>query len=161
MVAGFFQKIVALIDSATAFLELTKATDSIGHYDQGGVIDNENYHGIINGNLTHAPYVPNIDTDAAKLQCYRETPQAFICGQNLEKAMGAGVLSGLSLKLSGYSIHLQLALRNSSQSQLTSAAEKLLKEPNLPLWDQQMNLLTVMLYDKSVVLRNDAITVSE
>ena len=89
------------LDSATAFLELTKATDSIGHYDQGGVIDNENYHGIINGNLTHAPYVPGIDTDVAKLQCYRETPQAFICGQNLEKAMGAGVLSGLSLKLSG------------------------------------------------------------
>ena len=158
-------------NTATAFVELTKAVDSIGHYDQGGVINDENYHGVVNGSVTAPPYVPPILTPAAvHPHCYRETPQCFIMGQNLERAMGSGNLSGLSLKLSGYSIHLQLALRQSDAESsfaaganglASAAANRLRFEPNLPLWNQQMNLLTVMLYDKSVVLRQDAITVSE
>jgi hypothetical protein len=65
---------------------------------------------------------------------------------------------------------LQLALRQSDAESSfaatanglgSEAANRLRFEPNLPLWNQQMNLLTVMLYDKSVVLRQDAITVSE
>jgi hypothetical protein len=155
--------------TSTAFVELTKAVDSIGHFDQGGVINDECYHGVVNGTLTEAPYVPDPTAPVKHPHCYRETPQAFIMGQNLERAMGAGSLSGLSLKLSGYSIHLQLALRQSAaESQfvdnmngLTAVKNRLRYEPNLPLWNQQMNLLTCMLYDKSVVLRQDAITVSE
>jgi hypothetical protein len=94
------------------------------------------------------------------LHCYRETPQCFIMGQNLERAMGQGSLSGLSLKLSGYSVHLQMSLRTAGAYTLASDDQKF-REPNVSLWGKQMNLLVVMLHDKSVVLRNDAITVSE
>jgi len=145
-------------DTATAFVELTKAVDSIGHYDQGGVIGDENYHGVINGSLTAPPYVPAA-TPVLHINNFRETPQCFIMGQNLERAMGQGSLSGLSLKLSGYSCHLQMSLRTAGYQ--AGTADQLRKEPNQPLWGEQMNLLVVMLHDKSVVLRNDAITVSE
>lgn len=147
-------------DTATAFLELTKAVDSIQNYDQGGLINNENYHGVVNGALTSAPYAPAAAVTAAQRHGFREQPQAFICAANLEKALGSsGVRSGLSLKLSGYSIHLQLALR--TQSTIVDAAEKARKDVNHALYDQQMNLLTVMQHSKALVLRADAVSVSE
>ena len=74
-------------DTATAFVELTKAVHSIGHYDQGGVINDEHYHGVVNGALTGAPYVPPV-VPVLHINNFRETPQCFIMGQNLERAMG-------------------------------------------------------------------------
>ncbi len=150
-------------DSATAYLELTKAVDSIQNYDQGGVIDNESYHGVVTGALTAAPYAPPETVGAAHMHSMRETKQAFIMGQNLERAMGSsGVRSGMSLKLSGYSIHLQLQLRTAGSSTFALGSDDQKRyEPNQHLWDKQMNLLCVMVHDKALVLRQDAVTVSE
>jgi len=64
--------------------------------------------------------------------------------------------------LSGYSIHLQLQLRTAGSSTFALGSDDQKRyEPNQHLWDKQMNLLCVMVHDKALVLRQDAVTVSE
>ena len=86
----------------------------------------------------------------------RRGVEATAKGFVIEKAMGSGTLSGQNLKLAGYSIHMMLDLKTSSA--LSPADAQL--EPNVALWDKQMNLLTVLVHDKAIILRQDAITVS-
>ena len=162
-------------DLATCYVELQKACDQQGSVDAGGIINEANYTGRYPGGATYQSfYIPEDSPAAPVTQPHRELPQCFIMGQNFERALGSGgLLSGLNLKVSGYSILLNLELKQSAKTgtafegngtrSVAGDAGKFdpYREPNAYFYNQQLQLLAVMHMDKSLVLRADAVSVSE
>jgi hypothetical protein len=158
-------------DLATAYVELQKACDQQGSIDAGGLLDYKTFCGrslyAPIGN-TRMPYCPQENETAIVEGVHRQIPQAFITGQNFERALGSGgLLSGYNLKVSGYAVMLNLEM---ATTPLTGAPSVPggpvrtfddLREPNGELYNKYIQLLVALHHDKSLVLRADAVSVSE
>jgi hypothetical protein len=154
-------------DLTTAYVELQKACDQQGSVDAGGILSFENYRGLHQGAVsdqtgpTTVPARGSIGVMAAGSQPHREIPQAFIMGQNFERALGSGgLLSGMNLKVSGYSVLFNIELK-SVRKHPAGSQDLAYLEPNNALYGEQTQLLAVMHMDKAMTLRADAVSVSE
>ena len=94
-------------------------------------------------------------------------PQAFINGQNFERALGSGgLLSGYNLKVSGYAVMLILEMATTPLTGTPSIPAGAVRtfdelcEPNGELYNKYIKLLVALHHDKSLVLRADAVSVS-
>jgi len=161
-------------DLATAYVELQKACDQQGSIDAGGLLDYNTFCGrsiYAPVKNSRRPYCPRENETAINAYVQRQIPQAFINGQNFERALGSGgLLSGMNLKVAGYSVMLNLEM---ATAPLTGAASTTaaptapdrafdeLREPNGELYNKYIQLLVALHHDKSLVLRADAVSVSE
>ena len=161
-------------DLATCYVELQKACDQQGSIDAGGLLDYKTFCGrSLYPPVKEArrPYCPRENETGINAYVHRQIPQAFINGQNFERALGSGgLLSGMNLKVAGYSVMLNLEM---ATTPLTGAASTNappdapdrafdeLREPNGELYNKYIQLLVALHHDKSLVLRADAVSVSE
>lgn len=100
--------------------------------------------------------------------------QQFLLGLNTEKVLQAGVLSGTNLRLSGYNIVLDLHLQTRTEALAELTANTGLAfnadahkpdaarlKPSLVWYDNDIEVNTLMLIDKSVSIRADQVSVAE
>ena len=140
-----------LRDQTSCYQELQK---TCGNYVAGGgLLDRSNYFNIPNP-LAQAPYCPQPNVAAMYADPHSEPDQVFVLGFNFERSLGSGLLSGLSLKTAGYSIHCNIDMTT------TDAANTRL-QPNGGLLTEPMQMLAVLHHDKSIVLRGDSISVAD
>jgi hypothetical protein len=143
-------------NTTDAYQALLVASDQHQHVDQGGLHTYSSYHCRPNQYQTALDVVPTGDESAAVVEPHRAANQTFTLGMNFSKSMGGTHLDGVSLRLSGYSIMLNLGLVTAKQ---TSSTAK--KEPNGDNFNKQLQLTSILKIRKSLTLRADAVSVSE
>lgn len=141
-----------------AYQHLLIASDQHQNVDQGGLHTYESFHCRPNQFQTLVPVTPTATQSTPLLEPHRVPNQTFIMGMNFEKTGGKNLTDGISLRLSGYSLMVNLGLATAPQA-LTPAGIR--KEPNGPLYSDQMQMTSVLKLSKSLMLRSDAVSVSE
>ena len=150
-------------NTTDAYQALLVASDQHQHVDQGGLHTFSSYHCRANQFMTGVPVVPTGDEASVQLEPHRALNQTFTLGMNFSKSMGGTHLDGISLRLSGYSIMLNLGLATQKQvgADADATAKLLKKEPNAELFDKQLQMTSILKIKKSLTLRADAVSVSE
>lgn len=153
--------------SCDAYQHLLIASDQHQSVDQGGLHTYESYNSRPNQFQTNVQ-TPVDPTQAVPLmEPHRAPNQTFCLGMNFEKAQGKHLTDGISLRLSGYSLMTSIGLATSAQATVVKSGldlnnpVPLLKEPNGPLFGEQMQMTSVLRVLKSLTLRSDAVSVSE
>ncbi len=134
----------------------------------GGVLDDTDRMSILGGTAgTPLAVGTLVDVD-------QQHKQQFLLGLNTEKVLQAGVLSGVNLRLSGFNIVLDLHLQTKTEAlaELTAntglamnadahKADAARLKPSLVWYDNDIEINTLMLIDKSVSIRADQVSVAE
>ena len=142
-----------------AYEQLLIASDQHNNVDQAGLHSYESYHCRPNQFMTDVPMIPS-ETQAEPLfEPHRAPNQTFNLGMSFEKTGGKNLIDGVSLRLSGHSILLNLGLDPIAKTLNTAELRK--KYPNGALYGSQMQLISVLKVQKSLQLRQDAVSVSE
>lgn len=146
-------------NTTDAYEQLLIASDQHNNVDQAGLHSYESFHCRPNQFMTDVPLIPS-ETQAEPLyEPHRAPNQTFNLGMSFEKTGGKNLIDGVSLRLSGHSILLNLGLDPIAKTLNTAALRK--KYPNGALYGSQMQLISVLKVQKSLQLRQDAVSVAE